>query len=1299
MGAACRRQRIVKACAAHYHRRVARLRLQTFGGLQVHDAGGGPLVLAARKPAALFAYLALHPGKPQPRSKLGALLWSDSGDAAARASLRQALLVVRRATGLGDDELVAGPGETLAIAEGVVAADALELEAAIDDDAFDAQRVGSLVAAIDGEFLEGLATREAGYDDWLALRRAQLRERLVAAHQRLLDEHRLHGRADAAMASALRLLALDPLREDAHRLLMELYAGQHRWGAALRQFQLCRDVLARELGVRPQPQTVRVRDEVERLRAQAGAAPTNEPGAAHPGAEPRPGPGTELRAAVLLAAESAQAADEADPERAQAQAEAAARAVREGAAGFGGTVERRAGGATLVCFGAPFGHGDDAERAARCALRLVAQAPELRIGVATGPVLVEHAGRDGATSIAGGEVAGLAMRLMGLAGAGEVLLPGALWRRVQPVAEGAALAESALPPMLRKTGVHRLVGWRQAPVRRAARVGRRAELAQFGTLLDACLRDGTGSVLHLRGEPGIGKTRLADEFRQAAVARGCAVHAGTVLDFGSGVERDALRTLVLDLLGLGAAAIDDASVARGIAAAVANAWVRPEHEAALHLLVRRAPPPALRAIVDGMDPAGRLQAQRDALRHLVSGCAFRQPRLLVLEDLHWADADTLGHAAALAAVTASAPLLLVTTARDDGDPLDAAWRQAARPCALTILDIGPLRWVDASTLAAQLADAADPYTVGCVERAGGNPLFLEQLLQADRVAPSGLPATVQSVVQARLDRLAAPEREAVRVAAVLGQRYALAALDHLLGAEAAWDPRLARGLMRTDGREGVYDHALIRDGAYASLPRARRQELHARAARWYQGRDPVLRAEQLQAAEDPCAAAAWLEAARAEAAAHRHERAQAYAARGRGIAADAHTLFALACVEADALQDLGRSGEAHAAWQRALEAAGDDAARARAWLGIASALRLRDDLDGSTRALDAAAALAAAAGTDELRARIHGLRGNLLFPRGDLDGCRREHEAALELAQRAGCAELEAAALGGLGDAAYLRGHMLTAERRFSACVALARRHGLTRVEAANLPMGAWTCWFAGRCDEALAAVERGIAGARAIGHLRAEAIAHHIGCLARQAAGDAARARQHAEAALDLARRLQSPRFEAEALAFLGSLDADDGDRASALARLHEALALARSSGMAYMGPVFLGMLARVAAHDEDVRVACLTEADRLLDSNGLAHNHLLFRREAIEACRAVGDTAAMRRHAEQLQARTQGEALPWSNFVADRAVALAGAQDSLGSDGLRGRLLALIDAGRAIGLLGDVAALQAEHARLGGS
>jgi DNA-binding SARP family transcriptional activator len=1269
---------------------VARLRLHTFGGLQVLDGPGRAVALPARKPAALFAFLAMHPGRPQPRARLASMLWGSSDEAAARASLRQALLVLRRALRLDDDELVAAPGETLLLAPGVAAVDALELEAAVgaggDDDTFDAPRVAALVATIDGEFLEGLDTREPGFDDWLALRRSELRERLASAHTRLLDAYRQQAMPDAAIASALRLLALDPLREEMHRTLMELYAGQRRWGAALRQFQLCRDVLARELGVRPQPATLRLRDQIEQQRVHGDTDASAPPAAAAQATA-----GAELRHVVLLAADASPAADDADPERAQARADALARSAREVVERFGGTLERRPGGGMLACFGAPVGHGDDMERAARCALRLVEEQPGLRVGLAAGLVLVAGATSERAASVGGGEVAGLASRLLGGAAAGEVLVAEPLWRRLSPFVDGRRCAGAGLPASLRQAGVHRLSGLRPPAARRAALVGRQAELALFGTLADACLRGAGGAMLHLRGEPGIGKTRLAEEFRALAVARGFAAHVGTLLDFGSGAERDAVRALVLDLLGLGAARIDEQAVGAAIAAAVAAGLAAPEDEAALHALARQAPPARLRANFDGMDHASRMRAQRDALARLAGRCAARMPQLLVLEDLHWADAATLDHAAALAGVTATAPLLLVTTARSDGDPLDAAWHQASGASAVSTLDIGPLRRVDASTLAAQLADASDPFALGCVERAGGNPLFLEQLLQAERVPSAALPSTVQSVVQARLDRLGAPEREALRVASVLGQRFSLAALDHLLGEPAAWDPRLARGLLRADAGEGQFAHALVRDGAYASLPRARRRELHAKAARWYAGRDAVLRAEQLEGAEDPAAAQGWLDAARAEAAAHRHERARELAARGLPLAADTALRFALAACEAEALENLGRTAQAHAAWQRALDVAGDDADRCRAWIGIASALRLRDDLAGAAAALDRAEPLAAnAPAADELRARVHLLRGNLLFPRGDLDGCRREHDASLALARRVGSIELEAAALGGLGDAEYLRGRMLTAERQFSACVALAAAHGLRRVEAANLPMAAWTRWFAGDLAGALAATDLGIDRARAIGHLRAQAIGHHAGCQVRQALGEFALAREHAEQALDLARQLQSPRFEAEALAFLGDLDAATGDAERAVARLQDAIALARASGMPYMGPIFLGILARVAAPDAVVRQPALDEAEALLATNGLAHNHLLFRRNAIDACLAIGDAAAMRRHAQQLERRTADEPLPWSAFVIRRAQTLADALEGRAGEGRALHVAAVADEGERLGLRVDAAALR---------
>ena len=328
--------------------------------------------------------------------------------------------------------------------------------------------------------------------------------------------------------------------------------------------------------------------------------------------------------------------------------------------------------------------------------------------------------------------------------------------------------------------------------------------------------------------------------------------------------------------------------------------------------------------------------------------------LLILEDLHWAGAATLDHVAALADLAARAPVVLVTTSRSDADPLTATWHETTGAATMFAFDVGPLRPVDASALAAQLADKDDVFTRRCLERATGNPLFLEHLLLAGQTSVGDLPAaTVQIVVQSRLDRLAPAERGALRVASVLGQRFALAALDHLLDS-ATWDPQRTRGLLRIEGTEGQFAHALVRDGAYASLPRARRRELHARAARWFEARDVVLRAEHLEAAEDPVAPQAMLEAARAEAAAHRHERACALAGRGLSRVATGSVRFALACTEAQSLLDLGSTAEAQASWLQALAAAPDDVERCMAWIGVASTHRMRDELDAAARALETA---------------------------------------------------------------------------------------------------------------------------------------------------------------------------------------------------------------------------------------------------------------------------------------------------------------------------------------------------------
>lgn len=1198
---------------------VGRLAIQLLGPLRVLRDGQA-VPLPARKVQALLAVLALQVGQPQPRARLAALLWPDSGEAASRASLRQALLVLRRALGVGEDQLVAD-ADTVMLREGVADIDASAFERCSDGDDEALERAEALLR---GDLLDALDARAPAFDDWLAPHRAAMRERAVALLRRLVERQAAAGRYDRAVTVGLRLLSLDPLHEPVHRLLMELYARQGRGDAALRQFDLCRQLLQRELGRAPERATLGLRDSIaERRDAQPMAASAGPAEAA-------------LRQVVVLCAEAAGVADEPDPERAHVLASKFSDAWRDVAKRCGGAPLGDPLGATVaLLFGVPEAHADDAERAARCALALRDAAPDARIGVAAGNALV-----DGLRPLAlGGDTVALAARLAALAAPGEVLVGEAAWQALR-TPEGDRHAASTHP------------AWRLSALNdvslQVPLVGRRAELAQ----IDRALReaaDGAGLVVHLRGDAGIGKTRLVDAICERARAAGFACHRGSTLDFGIAAG-DPFRAVLASLLGTRGEDDDalDAALAKGIAEGQIDAADEPQ----LRDLLQQAQPPRLRPVFDALDTAERERRRRDVLQRLLQRAAMTQPRIVVVEDLHWASRRTLAHVAALAAACESAAALLVTSARGDGDPLDAGWRTAAGVGAMLTLDLGPLRWAEASMLAEQLGGApSDSFTLRCVERAGGNPLFLEQLLHAGREAGEALPASVLSVVAARLDRLPSAERQAVRVASVLGQRFARDAVEHLLGT--TWHAAPAHGLLLPDGDDGRFAHALVHEAAYASLPRTLRRQLHASAAAWYATRDASLHAQHLERADDPRAAAAYLAAAGEQAAQHRHDTALRLAERGLALADDG-ARAALAACRAQQLHDLGAMRDAQAAWQQALDAARDDAGRARAAFGLAAVRRVLDDIAGATEALAQAERIAKEARDFAALARVQWLRGNLLFPQADLEGCLREHRASLRLARKAGSIELEAAAQGGIGDAEFVRGHMASALGRYLDCVGLARRHGHVRIAASNLPMVSCARWYVDGSEPALADAQVAIEAAQSIGHRRAEAIARHGAYQACQALRRHDDALRHAERAIELARQLDAPRFIAEGLAFRGALRRSIGDSQGALDDLHEALRMARSTGMAYLGPTLLGMLAS-ATGDDAQRQAALDEGEALLRGRTAAHNHLLFRRDAMDACLAAGDAAAALRHAAALEEFTQPEPLPWSRFMVARARALA--------------------------------------------
>lgn len=224
--------------------------IEVLGGFSL-SVGGQTVPVSAQKSRALLAWLACHAGQPQPRERLAALLWADRSLSNAKTSLRQAVAGLRKT--LPEGALLV-QGDDLALEAALVASDVDSFRRWREADSLDALR--TTLAHYTGELLDGFNARSDVFDEWLLLEREALRRDALAGLEKLLNLEEEAGNAVEAIAVGGRMVALDPLQEAMHRRLMTLYAGQGQLGSARRQFTLCRDVLHKELGVPPAPETV-----------------------------------------------------------------------------------------------------------------------------------------------------------------------------------------------------------------------------------------------------------------------------------------------------------------------------------------------------------------------------------------------------------------------------------------------------------------------------------------------------------------------------------------------------------------------------------------------------------------------------------------------------------------------------------------------------------------------------------------------------------------------------------------------------------------------------------------------------------------------------------------------------------------------------------------------------------------------------------------------------------------------------------------------------------------------------------
>jgi DNA-binding SARP family transcriptional activator len=232
---------------------MAKLRLTLLGGFEARTDSGFAVAIPRKKAQMLLAYLAMHPKQTHLRDKLATLLWNDAPTEQARLSLRQALFAIRQSLPF-DPTLL--DGDAVAFAAEAVTVDVTEFEQLARNDEPEAlERSANLYQ---GDLLEGIGPGSAQFEEWLRTERERLHELALEVFAKLLGHRMKLSAIEPAIHTALRLLSLDPLQEVTHRALMRLYARQGRRAAALRQYQLCVDVLQRELGLEPEEATKQV---------------------------------------------------------------------------------------------------------------------------------------------------------------------------------------------------------------------------------------------------------------------------------------------------------------------------------------------------------------------------------------------------------------------------------------------------------------------------------------------------------------------------------------------------------------------------------------------------------------------------------------------------------------------------------------------------------------------------------------------------------------------------------------------------------------------------------------------------------------------------------------------------------------------------------------------------------------------------------------------------------------------------------------------------------------------------------
>ena len=558
-----------------------------------------------------------------------------------------------------------------------------------------------------------------------------------------------------------------------------------------------------------------------------------------------------------------------DPEEARRLLDSVLERMMEAVSYYEGFINQVMGDGIMALFGAPLAHEDHAIRACYAALRMQEQVGrygddmqrtlgvpiQIRVGLNSGEVVVRAIGSDlHMDYTAVGQTTHLAGRMQQMAKPGSTLLTHATLRLAEGYVRVRSLGPSPIRGLAEELEVFELLGTGPSRTRlqaSAARgltrfIGRGAELEQLRAALERA-RAGRGQVVAIVGEPGVGKSRLVLEVAHSHRTDGWLVLEASAVSYGKAAPFMPVVELLKTYLG-----IEERDDARRVREKLAGKLLTLDD-------ALRPTLPALQALLDVPvdDPAwkslGADQQRRsaiDGLRHLWLRESAAQPLLVILEDLHWVDADTQALLESLVESLPSHALMLLVNYRPE---YQHGW---GGKTYYEQIRLDPLAATSAEALVEALLgrdDSLAPLTSLLIARAQGNPFFLEESVRAleetgvlagergahrlvKAVQVVQLPETVQAILASRIDRLAPEDKSLLQSASVVGKDVPLVLLQVIARLN---ERELSAGLARLQSGEFIYEtkllpqveytfkHTLTHEVAYASLLQEHRRALHA----------------------------------------------------------------------------------------------------------------------------------------------------------------------------------------------------------------------------------------------------------------------------------------------------------------------------------------------------------------------------------------------------------------------------------------------------------------------------------------